>query len=183
MASKVFEKTSGEYDEARQVIEEAQEQVRLAENRKHTLRSEQDTRKRKENELLAEFNHKNVIFNELVKGSEANESRRDAVLKAINDGKQRIISCREEVRALQREIEHLSKGVLRSPRRIQREVDSLRDMSKQLRESCDAERQRIHDNADSILTIEKASKLLDERFTELERLREAVVSESYSSLR
>lgn len=27
MASKVFEKTSGEYDEARQVIEEAQEQV------------------------------------------------------------------------------------------------------------------------------------------------------------
>ncbi|VDO75540.1 unnamed protein product [Heligmosomoides polygyrus] len=48
MASKVFEKTSGKYGEA---IEEAQEEVRLAENRKHALRSEHDTRKRKENEI------------------------------------------------------------------------------------------------------------------------------------
>ncbi|RCN40818.1 hypothetical protein ANCCAN_13229 [Ancylostoma caninum] len=87
-ASQVFEKTSGEYDEARRAVEDGQEQIRLAEQRKSTLRSERDMRKRKENALLAEYNSKHTILSELIKESETNEDKRDAVFKAIKDRKE-----------------------------------------------------------------------------------------------
>ncbi|PIO72412.1 hypothetical protein TELCIR_05663 [Teladorsagia circumcincta] len=71
------------------------------------------------------------------------------------------------------EIQHLSKGVVKSPVRVRNDVDEQRSIIKRLQESCDAERQRILDNNESMSVIEQVSKLLGERQKELERLRDA----------
>ncbi|VDN31680.1 unnamed protein product [Cylicostephanus goldi] len=87
-ASQVFERTCAEYDDARKAIEDGQEQIRREEMRKAALRSEQDARKRKENALLAEYNSKNTVLTELIKQSQANEAKRDALLASIQATKE-----------------------------------------------------------------------------------------------
>ncbi|KIH50815.1 hypothetical protein ANCDUO_19103 [Ancylostoma duodenale] len=169
-ASQVFEKTSAEYDEARRAVEDGQEQIRLAEQRKNTLRSERDMRKRKENALLAEYNSKHTILTELIKESKTNEDKRDAVFKAIKDRKEERAKLLEEIKSLQSEIEHLKKAIVDSPEELRAEADSLRANIKRLQDDCKAERQRISDNAECMKIIENVSKVLAERFTELEKL-------------
>ncbi|EYC25959.1 hypothetical protein Y032_0011g1481 [Ancylostoma ceylanicum] len=169
-ASQVFEKTSGEYNEARKAVEDGQEQIRLAEQRKNTLRSERDMRKRKENALLAEYNSKHTILTELIKESKTNEDKRDAVLKSIKDRKEEGAKLSEEIKSLQSEIEHLKKAIVDSPEELRTEAETLRTNIKRLQEDCKAERQRISDNAECMTMIENAAKLLAERFAELEKL-------------
>uniref|UniRef100_W6NEP7 Major antigen-like n=1 Tax=Haemonchus contortus TaxID=6289 RepID=W6NEP7_HAECO len=170
-ASQVFESTSSEYDNARKVIEEGMEQVRLAEERKNALRSDRDSRKRRENGLLAESGKKNAILTELMKEAQASESRRDEIVKLIEDGKQEIVKGFAEIEALKSEIQHHSKAIVKSPERVRNDVDEQREQIKRLQEQCDTERQRIVNNNASMSVIEQASKLIDERFKELERLR------------
>ncbi|KAK6055928.1 hypothetical protein COOONC_06567 [Cooperia oncophora] len=172
VASQVFEKTSSEYDHARREIEEGLEQVRLAEERKNALRSDRDSRKRKENGLLAESGKKNAILTELMKETQATECNRDAIIKAIEEGKQEIVKAFSDIEAHKNEIEHLSKGVVKSPVRVRNDVDEQRLAIRRLQESCDAERQRISGNNESMSVIEQASKLLDDRSNELDRLRD-----------
>ncbi|KAK6027475.1 hypothetical protein OSTOST_06493, partial [Ostertagia ostertagi] len=175
VAAQVFEKTSSEYDHARIAIEEGLEKVRIAEERKNTLRSDRESRKRKENGLLAESGKKNTILTELMKETQATECRRDGIIKAIEDGKEVIVKTLAEIEALENEIQHLSKGVVKSPVRVRNDVDEQRSLIRRLQESCDAERQRIHNNNESVSVIEQVSKLLGERLKELERLRDAQV--------
>ncbi|VDO30242.1 unnamed protein product [Haemonchus placei] len=170
-ASQVFESTSSEYDNARKVIEEGMEQVRLAEERKNALRSDRDSRKRRENGLLAESGKKNAVLTELMKEAQASECRRDEIVKLIEDGKQEIVKGFAEIEALKSEIQHHSKAIVESPERVRNDVDEQREQIRRLQEQCDTERQRIVNNNASMSVIEQASKLIDERFKELERLR------------
>ncbi|KAK6740840.1 hypothetical protein RB195_008972 [Necator americanus] len=170
VASQVFEKTSSEYDEARKAIEDGQEQIRLAELRKRTLRGEQDTRRRKENELLAEYNSKNTILTGLIKEAEANEQKRDAILASLKGEKEQKANLLVEIKSLQNEIEHLAKGIVSSPDRVRHEADSQREQIKRLQADCKAERDRISENIDCMKTIENTAKALDGNFKMLEKI-------------
>ncbi|CAJ0599782.1 unnamed protein product [Cylicocyclus nassatus] len=168
-ASQVFEKTCAEYDDARKAIEDGQEQIRREEMRKAALRSEQDARKRKENALLAEYNSKNTVLTELIKQSQANEARRDALLASIKSTKEEKKSLLVEIKSLQNEIEHLTKGIVNSPERVRGEANFQREEIKRLQNNCKEESQRISNNAESMSIIEQAAKVLNERFHELEK--------------
>ncbi|WKX98505.1 hypothetical protein Q1695_013861 [Nippostrongylus brasiliensis] len=169
-AARVFEKTSSEYSEARIAIEQGQEQIRLAEERKSALLAEKDSRKRKENALLAEYNKKNSVFNDVVKEAETHEARRDATLKSIEKAKEDVATAAAETNSLKSQIAYLSNGVVTSPDRVRRDIEEQRAIIKDLQEKCAAERQRIRENDESMVIIEQISRLIDERFVHLDKL-------------
>ncbi|KJH51342.1 hypothetical protein DICVIV_02461 [Dictyocaulus viviparus] len=190
-ASQVFEKTSGEFDDARKVIEAGQEQVRLAEEEKSALVNGYDLMRRKELELLGEKNAKDSKLKELIKKGINIEDRRNAILESISNKKQQIINLNKEFVSLGDEIVHISKGIVESPVQLVKDVEDQRELVKNLQNVCDTERQRIHDNAESITVVEQISKLVNERFNDIDRLRdlqkgnsrhEQILADSKSSL-
>lgn len=171
-ASHAFEKTRAEYDDARRAINTAQEEVRLAEERKNTLLNEQSIRKRKENELLAELNSKQAALRELWKEGELCEKRRDAVWNSIKDGREEIVNVRRELKSLSSKIDHVSNGIIKSPTRFLLDVEDQKASIKSLQKQCDTERQRICDNEEAIRVVEQISKALDELSRKVDQLRD-----------
>ncbi|KAJ1354592.1 hypothetical protein KIN20_011579 [Parelaphostrongylus tenuis] len=171
-ASHVFEKTVAEYDEARQVVNAAQEQVRLAEERRNALRSGLDLRKRKENEVLVELSAKQRTLKELLKAGEINESRKDEVWTSMKNSKQKIVDLKKEIESIRSKTEHVSKGIVKSPARFLRDVEDQRAQIKSLQGDCDRERERIYNNEESMKVIDQISKMLDERHREMDVLSE-----------
>uniref|UniRef100_A0A0K0DQN3 Myosin_tail_1 domain-containing protein n=1 Tax=Angiostrongylus cantonensis TaxID=6313 RepID=A0A0K0DQN3_ANGCA len=171
-ASHAFEKTRAEYDDARRAINTAQEEVRLAEERKNTLLNEQSIRKRKENELLAELNSKQAALRELWKEGELCEKRRDAVWNSIKDGREEIVNLRRELKSLSSKIDHVSNGIIKSPTRFLLDVEDQKASIKSLQKQCDTERQRICDNEEAIRVVEQISKALDELSRKVDQLRD-----------
>uniref|UniRef100_A0A1I7XI28 Nuf2 domain-containing protein n=1 Tax=Heterorhabditis bacteriophora TaxID=37862 RepID=A0A1I7XI28_HETBA len=82
-AYEIFLQTNSEYDEARKELDICNQEVNLCEERKRNLRSEEDSRKRRENALLAERNNRHAKFTQLMKDGEECDGRREAILRTI----------------------------------------------------------------------------------------------------